>query len=278
MNLFMTPQTPCAPLQFDALLLQFSHRKFPDPPLPIKHLLFIQGLAEKSSLCEAFLGIPLKLNLVFPSNGTYHALHCFRIADYNVSEGSCVIRKHLIHLCIPSAWGIINTQNAFSLARRKGAKQEVLILNKTHWIKFQIDIVACSWCFSHVQEVSGIAKGLFFEIYRNFLVNFNFFTSSQWPDFFMQYLSREGPFTQKCRDIMLFRVWRNPGSTTSLDFQARWNSTFLLLWRQGMIYGLCVLCTLNNRFQSHLRPYAEISIQEYNEGRGSIPFMIPPQT
>lgn len=45
--------------------------------------------------------------------------------------------------------------------KRKGTKQEVLILNKTHLTKFQIDFAACEWCFSQVQEASGATQRLF---------------------------------------------------------------------------------------------------------------------
>lgn len=118
-------QTHHALWYFDMLLLFFFYLKCPGLSLPTEHLLFIWGLDKRSSLCAAFLCFPLKLNLVSSSNTTHHTLHCWRIislyflADCKVREGSCVIRKHLIHLCILTAWLVIITENARSLNRQK---------------------------------------------------------------------------------------------------------------------------------------------------------------
>lgn len=169
-KLLMAPQTQYTLLDLDdALLWWFFHLKFPVLPLPIKHLLFIQGLAQKSSVCGDFLDSPL-LNLVSPTNSIYYRQNCFRIislyslADYKVSEGSCVKRKCLIHLHVSSAQYAVNTHNVCLLnEQRKGTKWRVLILNKTPCVKFQTDIAAkpCGWCFSQVQEASDVTKRLF---------------------------------------------------------------------------------------------------------------------
>lgn len=119
-------QTHHALLYFDMLLLFFFYLKCPGLSLPTEHLLFIRGLDKRSPLCAAFLCFPLKLNLVSSSSTTHHTLHCLRIiscqyflADCKVCEGSCVVRKHLIHLCILRAWLVIITQNACSLNTQK---------------------------------------------------------------------------------------------------------------------------------------------------------------
>lgn len=100
--------------------------------------------------------------------------------------------------------------------KRKGTKQEVLI-EKKHQIKFNIDIAACEWCFSQVQKASSVTKKVIFEICRNFLVNFNFFTSSQWPDFFVVVVKR-GSFNAEVQGYYVIYTVRHPGSPKSLDF------------------------------------------------------------
>lgn len=46
--------------------------------------------------------------------------------------------------------------------KRKGTKQEVLILDKAPWIKFWLTIAAnpCGWSFLQVQETSAVTKRL----------------------------------------------------------------------------------------------------------------------